>query len=67
GWLTTTASAGSGTQITVNDADYFCDGFGIVDGDLMQLEGKTQTARIINIDYDNNIISVDSSLDWYSG
>ena len=63
-WLTTTTSSGSGTQIPVQDATYFFDGYGIVDGDLIQLEGQTQTARITNVDYDNNILTVDRSLAW---
>ena len=66
-WLTVITSSGSGTQIPVEDAGYFCDGFGIIDGDLIQLEGQTQTAKITNVDYSNNIITVDTPLSWYSG
>lgn len=66
-WLTTTTNAGSGTSIPVVDAGYFIDGFGIVDGDIIQLQGQTQTARITNIDYNNNIITVNTSLTWSSG
>ena len=40
------------------------DGWGIIDGDLIQLEGQTQTARVIAIDYDSNVITVDRSLKW---
>lgn len=66
-FLTITVNSGSGTQIEVEDAYYFYDGFGIIEGDLIQLEGQTQTARIINIDYDNNILTMDMPLTWYNG
>ncbi len=66
-WLTVITSSGSGNQIPVEDAGYFCDGFGIIDGDLIQLEGQTQTAKITNVDYDSNVITVDNPLSWYSG
>ena len=40
GFLTTTTSAGSGTQIPVQDVKYFFDGFTIAGevGDLIQLQ-----------------------------
>jgi hypothetical protein len=74
-FLTTTRSAGSGTQIPVQDAHYFFDGWGMaqeipdadIQGDLIQLEGQTQTARITNINYNTNTITVDTSLSWTSG
>jgi hypothetical protein len=66
-WLTTATSSGSGTQIQVDDAGYFMDGFGIVDGDVIQLEGQNQTARITNVDYNNNIITVNKNLIWANG
>ncbi len=66
-FLTKTRSSGSGTKIPIEDAGYFFDGYGIVDGDIIQLEGQTQTAQIVSVDYDNNIITVDRSFSWYSG
>ncbi|NIP40931.1 MAG: DUF1565 domain-containing protein [Candidatus Aenigmarchaeota archaeon] len=67
GWLTATRSAGSGTNIPVQDASYFMDGFGIVEGDLIQLQGQSQTARITNVDYSTNTITVNTPLTWTSG
>jgi hypothetical protein len=74
-FLTTTRSSGSGTQIPVQDAHYFFDGWGMTDdipdadlqGDLIQLEGQIQRARITNINYDTNTITVDTTLSWSSG
>ncbi len=67
--LTTATSAGNGTSIPVDDASYFYDGWGIPgeQGDLIQLEGQSQTARITSIDYDNNWITVDRTLSWSVG
>ncbi|NIP40241.1 MAG: hypothetical protein GTN39_01825 [Candidatus Aenigmarchaeota archaeon] len=66
-FLTTTRSAGSGSNIPVQDASYFMDGFGIVEGDLIQFQGQTTTARITNVNYDTNTITVNTPLTWTSG
>lgn len=66
-WLTYTASSGSGNQIQVEDASYFCDGFGIITGDLIQLQSQLQTYRITSINYSTNTIYVNESLSWSSG
>jgi len=60
-----TSEAGSGTQFQVEDARYFIDGWGIphVLGDEIQL-ADGQQARITNIDYEANLISVDKVLTW---
>ena len=62
GFLTTTTSAGQGTSIPVKDAGYFFDGYGIVAGDTIQLQGQTATARIVSIN--SNTLVVDKSLSW---
>ncbi|MFQ5964718.1 MAG: hypothetical protein ACE5KZ_10565 [Candidatus Scalinduaceae bacterium] len=61
-FLTQTSSFGSGTTMNVEDALYFTDGLGIIEGDLIQLEGQTQTARITNIS--GNTITLDTPLSW---
>lgn len=67
-WLTTITSAGgSGNSFTVADANYFMDGWTIVEGDLIQLEGQTQRARITQVDYGTNTITVDTSLTFTTG
>jgi hypothetical protein len=65
-FLTATTGAGAGKVIPVADAGYFIDGYGIVDGDMIQLQGQTQTARIVGVDYAVNSITVDQSLTWTS-
>jgi hypothetical protein len=63
-FLTQTSSSGSGKTITVEDASYFCDGWGIIEGDMIQLEGEKMTARITIVDYSKNTITVDTDLSW---
>ena len=65
-FLTTTISAGSGDQIRVEDAGYFCDGWGIVDGDMIKI-GFRPLVKIVNIDYANNLIKINQSIDWQPG
>ncbi len=72
GFLTVITSASStGEQFEVEDAGYFMDGWGMdslgVEGDRIQLEGQTQKARIIHVDYGNNIITIDTALAWTQG
>jgi hypothetical protein len=67
-WLTTiTSPDGSGSSFEVADAGYFMDGWGIIDGDLIQLDGQSQTARITGVDYQTNTITLDRSLTFASG
>jgi PKD repeat protein len=64
-WLTTiTSASGSGTSFAVADAKYFCDGWGITTGDVIQVQGRTATSTITNIDYGTNTITVGTSLTW---
>jgi parallel beta-helix repeat protein len=65
-FATLTAGAGSGTQMTVDDAGYFFDGNGIPGeaGDLIQLSGQSQTARITAINYSAKTITLNQSLTW---
>jgi len=66
-FLTMAVGAGSGTLLVVADAGFFCDGYGIVDGDLIQLEGQTTVARVISADYGANQLTLDRGLTWTAG
>ncbi|MBI9016043.1 MAG: PKD domain-containing protein [Phycisphaerae bacterium] len=68
-FLTIARQAGSGNYLPVADVGYFYDGFNIPGqvGDLIRLEGQDNTARIINIDYENNILELSQSLSWNEG
>ena len=66
-FLTTTTAAGSGTVIPVADPNYFIDGYGIVPGDVIQLEDQTRAARIVSIDYTGRTLTVDQALTFTAG
>ncbi len=68
-FLANTRSSGSGTTIPVDDAGFFYDGFGIEDevGDLVRLEGGSETFRIVSVDYASNEITVDQPATWSAG
>jgi len=64
--LTETNGAGNGTQITLDDAGYFCDGFGLINGDQITI-GSNPPVMITNVNYDTNIITVDQPVSWNNG
>ena len=66
-FLTRTTSSGRGREIPVLDAGYFTDGWGIVEGDRIQLEGTTLRLRVLDVDYEANILSIDREVDWRDG
>lgn len=68
-YLTTTVDAGSGTSLPVADAFYFYDGYGIPGelGDIVQLQGQTQTARVVSVDLVTRRLLLDQPLTWSSG
>jgi hypothetical protein len=67
-WLTViTSSSGSGSTFTVADAGYFSDGFGVIQGDSIQIEGQKSIIRIKSVDYSAHKIVVDRSVSWNKG
>ena len=57
-----TSAAGSGTSFVVNDSQLLCDGFDIVEGDVIMV-GSTRT-RITDIDWSANRVTVANSVSW---
>lgn len=67
-FLTVTTSAGQdSTALVVQDVGYFSDGHGLVDGDVIQLEGQTHTAKVVAVDHATTTITLDQPLTWTSG
>lgn len=67
-FLTTiTSPSGSGTVFQVGDATYFMDGWGIVQGDQVQLQGSQQRVRITSVDYAAKTLTVDTNISWTQG
>ncbi len=62
-WLTFTVGSGTGTTITLDDASYFMDGYGMIEGDTIFI-GDTNNLEITNVNYDTNQITVDRSITW---
>ena len=68
GFLTTTANDGTdATVLVVEDAGYFTDGAGLVEGDMIQLEGQDVAVTITGIDYAAGTLTVDTPLTWSAG
>ena len=63
GPLKRTSGSGSGKSVRVDDAGYFFDGYKIVAGDLIRI-GSNSPVRIININYNKNILEVDGFIAW---
>ncbi len=67
-FLTRTTNSGAGiTTMEVDDAGWFIDGFGIVSGDTIQLEGQNTYAIIISIDYPASTLTLDRAGSWDTG
>jgi len=68
-FLTQTISDGSGIYLPVENAGYFYDGYNITGeaGDLIRLESQDCVARIVNIDYEKNVLELSQSLVWSKG
>lgn len=62
-----TSPSGSGASFTVEDASYFMDGWGIVAGDQVQLQGQGQRVRITAVDYSTNTITLADAVTWTQG
>ncbi len=63
--LARTTSAGSGIVVTVTDASYFSDGFGIGGGDPIVIGGKQVT--IAAVDYASHVLTIDRTITWKNG
>lgn len=63
--LTQTTSAGNGNNIPVEYAKYFCGGFGVIEGDSIQV--GSQQVQIVDIDPNQNIITVSENIQWNEG
>jgi hypothetical protein len=67
-FLTQTTRSGSNISVMeVEDAGWFTNGFGVVPGDTIQLEGQTGHAIILSINYSTNTLTLDRAGSWDSG
>jgi hypothetical protein len=66
-FLTTVTATGNSASLPVKDAGFFTDGFGIVPGDLVRLQGSSQPVQITHVDYAANIITLAQSVAFSAG
>jgi parallel beta-helix repeat protein len=68
-FLTKTASAGSGTQLPLEDASFFYDGHGIQgeSGDRIQLEDGLRQVPVTAVDHASNVVTLGEPLSWNAG
>jgi Ca2+-binding RTX toxin-like protein len=64
--LTTTVAPGSGRSVPVADAQFFSDGFGVVPGDLVEID-RSAPVRVTQVDYGTETLVLDSAREWPSG
>lgn len=67
--LTYAVGEGMGLELTVADARNFYDGFGLEgeQGDLIAVGRSSQTARVVHVDKDNHVLTLDRPVMWASG
>ena len=63
--LTKARAAGQGTEIDVEDATFFCDGYGIVEPDVLRV--GAERVKCVRIDHEINRISLDRRISWETG
>jgi hypothetical protein len=68
GALTTAVGSGSSTALTVADAAYFSDGYGIsnIQSDWIRI-GSSTTVQISSINYSTNVITLANAASWSNG
>jgi hypothetical protein len=68
-FLTKTLSGGEGRQLPVADVAFFFDGGGVpgVSGDEIRLEGGEDSARVVEVDFNNRLLRLDRALRWRKG
>ena len=68
-FLTKTIGSGSGTSMKVEDVRFFFDGYGIsgLKGDIIQLAGDKDRARIRAVEYGTSTLVLETVLKWKDG
>lgn len=66
-WLTTATETKStaSTTLKVADAGYFCDGWGLIDPDVITINGENAT--VVSVNYDTNTLTISPGLTWTAG
>ncbi|MEW6428836.1 MAG: right-handed parallel beta-helix repeat-containing protein [Thermodesulfobacteriota bacterium] len=66
GFLTEAVGDGEGNILRVGDARFFFDGYGVTDGDKVQI-GAQPPVRVARVDYAANTLILEKPLSWQNG
>ena len=61
-----TSAAGSGKVVPVEDPLWFCDGYGLINGDMIVV-GAGKPVKVLKVDYEKKTLEVESELKWEKG
>lgn len=64
-FLTFATEGGSGTELAVDDAGYFCDGFEVQPGDAIRVGDAA--VRIVGADYTRDTLTLERAIRWERG
>jgi len=64
--LTRAEGPGKGKRIKVKDAEYFINGFGMGEGDLVRIGGGPPV-KVVSVDYDSGMLTLKRSQSWKAG
>jgi hypothetical protein len=64
-FLTRTLNSGTGTEIRLEDASYFCDGWNISAGDVIKI-CSSDPVTIVKVNYSTHVVTIDKSITWQS-
>ena len=64
--LTRTTAEGTGAAAPVGDPLWFCDGNGMIPGDMIVI-GSNQPTLLKEVDYEKKTLTVDRIITWKSG
>ncbi len=61
-----TEATTSGTVIPVENALFFTDGYGVVEGDSIVI-GSRAPVKVCGVDYESNLVTIEESISWTAG
>src|SRR5690606_12128732 len=65
-FLTEVTSSGRSKVVPVADTRFFSNGFGIVDGDRIQLEGTTSSVEVVEVDHAAGTLTLQREVEFSS-
>ena len=66
-FLTKVVGAGTSSSLKVGDSKFFIDGFGLIPGDIIRLQGTSTTARIVAVDHLTSTLKLSADVTFTDG